>query len=116
MPEALFHVAPPTPRAAIERAIESLIDLLDLIDGDPDAEEVDLEDSFGFSGNAQRLIADLWNGPGCPLMDPGGGNVEDEPQLEDGHSHPAYGVDQSLGPDNVGPTIRESYQRFAWRT
>ena len=56
-------------RADIEAQIETLIDILDEIDGDPDLEDAtDLEDDFAFSRRAQQVHRTL--GPGCPLSDP----------------------------------------------
>jgi hypothetical protein len=49
--------------------IDMLIERLDLDDGDPDFEEIETEDGF---------VAHPANGPGCPIADQGGGNVEDE--------------------------------------
>ena len=89
---------PVAPREAVERTIQAAIDALDLMDGDDDAEEDDAEDSFVISPRALRH-AD--KGPGDPISDPGGGNVEDTGELvnEDGCDHEdqhlAYGVDQS---------------------
>lgn len=73
------------PRAAISRiagrmvtkyspreigdAIELLMDLLDFLGGDPDAETGnDAEDDFAFSGIAQQFLD---RGPGCPVSDAG---------------------------------------------
>lgn len=44
-------------------AIEILIDLRDIIEGDPDAETEGLEDDF------TPLPADIDFGPGCPIAD-----------------------------------------------
>lgn len=52
------------------------IDLLDAIDGDPDAEDAcDVEDDFSFSQIVRRYH--LAVGPGCPISD---GPEEDDPQ------------------------------------
>lgn len=70
-------------REAIENEIERLIALLDAYDGDPD-----LEDD-----------------------DPGGGNVEDEPQMGEGQEYyrllPVYRIDQTLGPVNMKEGYRD---------
>jgi len=49
----------------IADAIGVLIDVLDMLGGDPDAEENDLEDSFALSANAASD-----GKPGCPISDP----------------------------------------------
>jgi hypothetical protein len=51
---------------------DDVIRQLDELQGDPDLEETDAEDSFALSWYAQG------HGAGCPVSDPGGGNVEDE--------------------------------------
>jgi len=53
-------------------AIEILIDLQNLIEGDPDAETEALEDDF------TPMPADIDFGPGCEISDPGGQMTEDE--------------------------------------
>ncbi|MBA4007429.1 MAG: hypothetical protein C0486_01450 [Erythrobacter sp.] len=58
-------------RAKIEAFAEISIALLDLADGDPDAETEGLEDDFS------PLHAGVDYGPGCPLADPA---EEDDPQ------------------------------------
>lgn len=71
---ALERFAPPPPaavsrilatfdRAEIEAFIAVAIDLLDLSEPDPDAEEIDLEDSF---------VDHHADGPGCPVADSAG--------------------------------------------
>lgn len=104
-------------RQKLEAFIEISIGLLDLIDGDPDEESADpdlelagdeedgscAEDEEG--GHIGR--ASYMDGPGCPISDPGGGNVEDEGEGIDEKEPtdhyatlPIYGPDQSLGPLN----------------
>lgn len=60
-------------RAELEDLTQSLIDTLDALDGDPDFEECDLEDSF---------VLPVWCGKtyglGCPFSDPGGQCDEDD--------------------------------------
>jgi hypothetical protein len=58
---------------------------------DPDAENTGCEDDFMHHWGA---------GPGCPISDPGGGDVGDEGEQEHLKRRPVYGVDQSLGPIN----------------
>jgi hypothetical protein len=66
-------------RDELGNAIEVLVALLDVWEGDPDAEITDAEDDF--AEHVQRP----WRGPGCEISDPSeeddhcGGNVEDEP-------------------------------------
>ncbi|WP_374411942.1 hypothetical protein [Novosphingobium colocasiae] len=64
----------PVNRAAIEAAVFELIDLLDMLDGDPDEEELDLEDSFALS----HLALGNAGGPGCPISDPGGRHPDED--------------------------------------
>lgn len=61
-------------RAAIGMAVETLIALLDTLEGDPDAEETDAEDSFALSPAALGYASD---GPGCPIADPDKGADDD---------------------------------------
>jgi hypothetical protein len=56
-------------------AIEILIDLRDIIEGDPDAETEALEDDF------TPMPAEIDFGPGCSISDPG--EVDDEPEEDD---------------------------------
>jgi hypothetical protein len=70
VPEEYGFSYPPhlPPRAAIEAAVETLVEVLNAMDGEADFEETGAEDSF------QSHDAD---GPGCPVADSGGGNVDD---------------------------------------
>ena len=62
-------------RYAIRMTIETLIALMDAMDGDADVEDATgLEDAF----EAHR-----GDGPGCKTADPGGGNVADEGEAID---------------------------------
>lgn len=94
--------------------IELLIHRLDLEDGDPDIEENDLEDSFVLSWYASN-----GNGADCPISDPGGGAVDDEPEQvnEDGYDamlplSPTYGVDQTKGPINEVAAYRVHVEKM----
>ena len=58
------------PRTAVHDMVLTLIDRLDLHDGDPDDETDLIEDDF--------FDAHPFMGPGCPIADPGGGDVEDQ--------------------------------------
>lgn len=51
-------------RAQIASAVEVLVNLLDVLDGDPDLERTDAEDDF--TSYPQRD----WHGPGCVIADP----------------------------------------------
>jgi hypothetical protein len=53
-------------------AIDLLIDLRDIMEGDPDAESEALEDDF------TPIPADIAFGPGCSIADPCGQCTEDE--------------------------------------
>lgn len=100
--ELLLSAIPTLPRSIVEQLAERLVDRLDELDGDPDDEESDLEDSFAFSGTALGLIESLWSGPGCELTDPGGGDVGDEGEQEVARTVAVYGVDQTR-PDWAPP-------------
>jgi hypothetical protein len=76
LPEEYGFSYPPhlPPRAAIEAAVETLVEVLNAMDGDLDAEDATgAEDAF--EEHEERFGYD---GPACPISDPGGGNVEDE--------------------------------------
>lgn len=62
-------------RHQLETAAEVLIALMDLQDGDPDAEVTDAEDDF------LTLPAGVDFGPGCALAD--AAEVDDEPEEDD---------------------------------
>ncbi len=74
-PEMLRHLAEQG-RPALERFIEAAIAALDVIDGDADDQD----------GNGAEDDECAWfkhpeitrGAVGCPIADPGGGNVEDE--------------------------------------
>ena len=99
-------------RSAIASAVEALVNLLDVLDGDPDAEangdELDgngAEDDFCDHNTPLSL-----EGPGCPIADPDtaiddngcDGDTDREP--EDGGLWPQYAEDQSAGPLPVSPS------------
>jgi hypothetical protein len=72
--EAALSVIPSLPRAVLERLVQRAIERLDDMDGDPDLECNGAEDEW---------MGKWWlrwrsSGPGCPISDPGGGNVTDE--------------------------------------
>jgi len=70
-------------RHQIETFAEVAIALLDLADGDPDAETEALEDDF------TPMPADIDFGPGCPIADPGAQCTEDETSsYHPGHDGP----------------------------
>ncbi|GGO90841.1 hypothetical protein [Stakelama pacifica] len=60
-------------RAQLAAAVESLIELIDAIDGDPDFEETDCEDSHVLSHRALEWASS----PGCEIADAGGQHDED---------------------------------------
>lgn len=67
-------------REEIEAAVETLISVLDKIDGDPDLEPNG--DELDGTGSAEEDFGHFFGGKGagCEISDPGGGNVEDEEQ------------------------------------
>lgn len=58
-------------RDELGNAIEVLVELLDVWDGDPDSENCGSEDD--------PIEPYAPYGPGCPIADAGGGDVTDEP-------------------------------------
>jgi hypothetical protein len=84
-------------RGQIGAMIEALVDLLDIIDGDPDLEP-DGDELDGCDLAEDEFQQHLARGPGCPLSDPGGSGSFDHDARD--FMTPAYGVDQSRGPVN----------------
>lgn len=100
-------------RAKLGAAIEVMIALLDVADGDSDVEP---------NGDQEDASWQERPGWGCPqaLSEPhedsedddhGGGNVEDEGEHEDGVLSPAFGIDQT-GPYLNYPSGREAVPIF----
>ena len=101
--------------AAIEglRAdIEKAINILDRLDGDPDFEELGLEDSF--EDHAGKFDTE---GAGCPVADPGGpGWVERTNQTQSaygGHSPSTLGCDEDAEDDDPDCGSDEGEPNFA---
>lgn len=73
--------------------IDSLIAFMDDLDGDPDLEGDDTEDSFALSG----LALSASHGAGCPIADPGSGYYEDDedddPVEANGDEHDGGGAE-----------------------
>jgi len=89
-PELLRHLAEQG-RSTLESFIEAAIAALDVIDGDPDAEDAtDAEDDFLLTDHA---LEDCKGVPGCPVADTDYG-IEDQPQDEEEHLTPDWGIDQ----------------------
>lgn len=64
---------------SVNTMIEQGLDLLDMLSGDPDLEDATgAEDAF--EDHEERTGCE---GPGCPVADAGGGNVEDEGEAVD---------------------------------
>lgn len=59
--------------------IDALIAFMDDLDGDPDLEETDAEDSFAPSLRALAFA----HGAGCSISDAGGGDIVDQPHDEE---------------------------------
>ncbi|SCW36799.1 hypothetical protein SAMN02927924_00229 [Sphingobium faniae] len=76
-------------RERLEGFVAIAIDLMDLMDGDPDLEDGDADEDD----------------------DPAGGNVEDERQMAAGQDYyrlpPRYGIDQTKGPINEIEAYRQ---------
>lgn len=69
----------PLSRESIEAAVETLVALLDLVDGDPDVEG-NGDELDGSGASEDEFIDHYGYGPGCPVSDPGGGAIDDEPE------------------------------------
>jgi hypothetical protein len=65
-PAAIMHVLSRFTRDDLAGFISVALDLLDTLDGDPEAEENDLEDGFALSAHAQGFCAGI---PGDPMAD-----------------------------------------------
>lgn len=98
---AIMRVLAQFDRENIEGFIAVAIGLLDVMDGEPDDEETDAEDSFA----SHRA-----DGVGCPVSDPDFGVDDDGEGIDEREADPAesgycrpYGEDQSrdCGPDNL---------------
>jgi hypothetical protein len=110
VPAHLFAGATPLPlgialtaaeRAAVEAAVEQLIAVLDAADGDPDV-ELNGDELDGMNAGEDEFQHHYGLGPGCPISDPGGGDVGDEGEQELAEMVPHYGDDQTRGPTNDG--------------
>jgi hypothetical protein len=97
-----LSLIPSLPRPQLERLVQRLVDHLDDEDGDPDLEPEETEET-DHSGGEDDSTAIVHDGPGCPIADPGGGNLDDGPDI------PCYdGEDQSViilpGAKGLAPT------------
>ena len=79
-------------RVQLGSFVEIAIELMDVAQGDTDLEPEVIE---------QDDEPEIDDEP--ELDDHGGGNVEDEGELENGIVHAAYGIDQSTGPLSAHP-------------
>ncbi|WP_327751675.1 hypothetical protein VVT58_01935 [Sphingobium sp. SJ10-10] len=80
---ALLTVIPSLSRPELGRLVQRMIDHMDAMDGDtdlgPNGDELD-----GSMGEDDFCVHKTYMaGPGCPVSDPGGGNVEDEGQINE---------------------------------
>lgn len=80
---ALLTVIPSLSRPELGRLVQRMIDHMDAMDGDtdlgPNGDELD-----GSMGEDDFCVHNTYMaGPGCPVSDPGGGNVEDEGQINE---------------------------------
>jgi hypothetical protein len=81
---AMLTVFPVLRRTELERIAHRAIDRMDEIDGDPDLEWSGDEFDTGNSEDEQLTgHALVPAGPGCLISDAGGGNVEDEGQINE---------------------------------
>ena len=85
-------------RQTLEAFLTVAVDLLDLADGDPDMEETgDEQDGSLAEDEPAARFAEMGNGPGCDVSDPGGCE-HDGREPEGGWQFPKYGIDQTKGP------------------
>lgn len=68
--QSRFIVQGEVDREEIAKAAQSLIELLDTIDGDPDLEDDDPGGDASNEDEPHQHFTDY--GPGCPIADPGG--------------------------------------------
>ena len=80
-------ILPTLPRPYLARLVANAIDQMDRLDGDTDLEPEVAE---------QDDEPEIDDEP--ELDDHGGGNVQDEGELENGIVHAGYGIDQLTGP------------------
>lgn len=85
------------PRAAIEAAVETLLSVLDTLDGDPDAEDATgLEDDFTVHAS---------DGPGCPIAD--AGEEDDDSKDPSDEGEPEQAVEWAFADaDAYGDQVR----------
>ena len=97
-PAAISRVLARFDRPALEGFIAVALDLLDLADGDPDLEEAgDETDGNSAEDEPCARFAEMGNGLGCDVSDPGG-SEHDGREPEGGWQFPKYGIDQTKGP------------------
>lgn len=72
---AVLASIPSWPRPVVQRLVTRLIDHLDDEDGDPDLEDATNAEDEGITWSAASRDGDF---PGCPVSDPGSGNVDDK--------------------------------------
>jgi hypothetical protein len=95
---------PPHRRASIEGEIELHLQRVDLLLARLDRADAPFED-LEVTGAEDDFMHHAWDGPGCPIADPGEDEHDREQVNEDGSGllsplAPVYAVDQSLGPLN----------------
>ena len=95
---AALRIIPVLPPRLPARFVARAIERLDELGGDPDLEDATCAEDEGLTPMAIRFASD---GAGCEISDPGGGNVDDQGELQDDWRWPVYGLDQSLGPVNI---------------
>ena len=84
-PAAVTRVLTRFDRADLASFIAVAIDLLDVADGDTDIEENGDEGDHSFA-ECESGYAIAFDGPGCPIADPGGShNGHDDDEEDDGH-------------------------------
>jgi phage terminase Nu1 subunit (DNA packaging protein) len=75
--DLLLSSIPSLPRRALDRLAQRAIDRLDELDGDPDVEANgdELDGSLGEDDFHSHNVTP-WAGPGCPIADPGGCQID----------------------------------------
>lgn len=86
--DMLLGAIPSLPRHVLTRLVDQAIERMDELDGDPDLEpNGDEIDGTNAEDESLYFAHYMPSGPGCPVSDEGGGNVEDGLEgLEDPHA------------------------------
>lgn len=92
--DAALRAIPALPPRLLYRFVARAIERLDELGGDPELEDATCAEDEGITWVAANYSSGDY--PGCPVGDPGGGNVDDRGGEQE-RCIPEYGIDQSLG-------------------